>query len=156
MDLSQRHFERAAQHHATLSKCHRAIAKGATKSMGKAAKSDLDDTDAEALAEFLEEFIEQHNAIADEQAEMSEHCMKCGKAAADAAVEAAEKAAAARFTKRDGDDAIAPTGVRAVVPSTPPAGYFAVPRFGQKAIPAATPAPEFAKLFSAEDGETLQ
>jgi hypothetical protein len=124
MDLNQKHFERSAQHHAHIAKRHHAMVKIAQKGMTKA-----DADPADVLSEVLQEIL----AIASEHEEMSTHCSKCAKTASEAAADAAEKAAADRFGKRTGQDAIVPTEVRGnAIPSHP--GYTAVPRGGQPPI----------------------
>jgi hypothetical protein len=144
MDLSQKHFERAAQHHAAVSKCHRGIANAAQKSMRKAEQADLD---IESLGDFLESFIEEHNALADEHAEMSEFCSTCSKTAGVLAMEAAEKAAKDRFSATVVSD-----NVHKVVPTRP--GFTPVVRMGEPTPSAAAAVGnvplEFQKLVSVE------
>jgi hypothetical protein len=152
MDLSEKHFKRQAQHHAVVGKHHHALANAGEKGMRKAtAKSDLQNINVESLSEFLDLFIETHNALGDENMEMAEHCAECAKRAGEDSAAAAEKAAAARFEKREGQDAIVPTNIRAVYP----AGLVAVPRPGQQAPAAAPVSTQFSKLIAVdEEAET--
>jgi hypothetical protein len=166
MNLGTKHFERAAQHHATLAKDHRTIASTARGSMKKAAKADgMEELDIESLAEFLEQFIESHDAIADEHEEMSEHCMKCSLAAKEA-----EKADSGDLGKSFSNPAlqglikklvaeeigntVRPMNVSIVAPNRP--GLVAVPRAGAPAIPETHVDPQFQKLFSTGDAEPSQ
>jgi hypothetical protein len=160
MNLTKEHFTRAATHHTRLTKSHRAIASAAEKSMSKAQKSDLKSLDLEGLDEFLQVFIETHNALGDEHAEMAEHCAKCAKAAGEA-----EKAVGDELRKmapasvesyvremimKTVGDMVQPMGISAVAP-TPP-GITAVPRAGQPALPAKANVPlQFAKLVDGGD-----
>lgn len=141
MNLTKTHFVREATHHALVTKCHRAIASGAEKCMSKAAKSDLKNLDLEGLDEFLQVFIETHNALGDEHAEMAEHCAKCAKAA-----DEAEKAAADDLNK------IVPHRVSAVAPTAP--GITMVPRFGSPPLQKAAVDSQFSKLLELDERDS--
>ncbi|MGC2231511.1 MAG: hypothetical protein WBA09_08405, partial [Candidatus Acidiferrum sp.] len=131
-----------AQHAAKVAKHHHAIAAAVSKCFGKAKKATaVTELDPEALSELLEQFEEHHSAIGDECADYAEECAKT-------ADENAEKAAQDRLRKRDGDNALVETKVRA----TPP-GYVRVERGAPepKTKPVALNVPQdFEKLFTAD------
>jgi hypothetical protein len=166
------HMKRTAQHFAKVALHHKAIAASIQKCFGKnkVAKADLEDIDVDSLTEMLQEFLDNHAAIADECVDYAECCAK-------AAQEDAEKVSAANLKKILSDpegqelvrkmladfvgNQIVPTGVRVVVPTVPDAGrsgLVAVPRVGQRSVAAAAPEvpTQFAKLFSVEDEEPLR
>jgi hypothetical protein len=147
-------LKRTAQHAAKIGRHHHALVADIKKSLGitKAAKADLENIDLEKLRKILESFLEHFSAMGDECADYAEDCAKAANEADAEKVAAALKASEARFTKRDGADALVPTEIRKVLP-TPP-GLTAVPRNGQQPL-AMRPnvAPEFQKFVAIETGD---
>jgi len=176
INVNEKYFRRAAEHHVRKAQHHASMGAAIEKCFGateKAAKgkADLEDDglNVEALSELLESFVEQHSAMADEHRQMAEACAQHAEDVAET-----EKATGSEFVKNFaptleaqaraavqkalGNSTVPMPGISVVAPSASvPSGLTAVPRVGARPIPAAPAVPlEFTKLFSSEDGETLQ